>query len=394
MYKILMLSIGAPSKYGEQNEVINRHLDYATSFGGEIHILYYDPNTIHKEYQFENRLFTYNCGAKSIFSYPIYTLFKIYGLIKKHRFDVVYTQDPFGTASVARVARFLYNIPIIVGSHASFLNNPNWIQEKPILFSLFNFMAKINLKSADALKSVSVEEAQNYIRNLKIASEKILVQNTPVKINKFATKLEMNKCQTLRNNLGISSSNILLIWVGRPVKQKRIPYLLKVFEKIVSKNDNIKLLLIGKYEQVQEKEEVALLIEKESISGKVIWLKDGIKNESLPLYYQMADIYVHTASYEGLCKSIVEASASGLPVVTTEFSGLSQTIIPNGSGFIVQKDDSQSFVEKVLKLADDKELRMEMGVNGRSFVLENFDYEKGVKNITQFWHKSIIKYNN
>ena len=41
-----MLSIGTPSKNGEQNKVIHRHLDYATSFGGEIHILYYDPNSI------------------------------------------------------------------------------------------------------------------------------------------------------------------------------------------------------------------------------------------------------------------------------------------------------------------------------------------------------------
>jgi glycosyltransferase involved in cell wall biosynthesis len=106
----------------------------------------------------------------------------------------------------------------------------------------------------------------------------------------------------------------------------------------------------------------------------------------------MADIYVHTALYEGLCKTIVEASASGLPVVTTEFSGLSQTLVSNVSGFIVHKDDSDAFVEKVLKLADDKGLRKEMGDKGRSFILENFDYDKGVKNITQFWYKSMIKY--
>lgn len=387
-----MLSIGTPSKNGEQNEVIHRHLDYAASFGGEIHIIYYDPVTTPQEYQFENRLFTYNCGAKSIISYPFYTMLKIYGLFKKHRFDLIYTQDPFGTAFVARLARFLYKIPIIVGSHASFLNNPDWIQEKPKLFSLFNFLAKINLKSADALKSVSLEEAQNYNKILKIASEKILVQNTPLKINKFATRIEIEKCQKIRSNLGITPSNILLIWVGRPVKQKRIPYLLKIFKKIVSKNSNIRLLIIGNYAQVQEKDEISYLMEKDDNASNIIWLKEGIENELLPLYYQMADIYVHTALYEGLCKTIVEASASGLPVVTTEFSGLSQTLVSNVSGFIVHKDDSDAFVEKVLKLADDKGLRKEMGDKGRSFILENFDYDKGVKNITQFWYKSMIKY--
>ncbi len=387
-----MLSIGTPSKNGEQNEVILRHLDYAKSFGGEIHILYYDPDTVHQEYHFENRLFTYNCGAKSILSYPLNTMFKIYGLFNKHKFDVVYTQDPFGTAMVARLARFLYKIPIIVGSHASFLNNPDWIQEKPFLFSWFNFLAKINLKSADALKSVSLDEAQNYNMTLKIAGDKILVQNTPLKINKFAAKIEIEKCQILRNKLGITPSNILLIWVGRPVKQKRIPYLLKIFEKIASKNSSIKLLIIGNYAQLQEKDEVSSLMEKDNIGSNVVWLKEGIKNELLPLYYQMADIYVHTASYEGLCKTIIEASASGLPVVTTEFSGLSQTLIPDVSGFIVQKDDPDAFVESVLKLADDKELRMKMGDKGRSFIIENFDYEKGINNITQFWHKAIIEY--
>jgi len=319
-------------------------------------------------------------------------MFKIYGLFRSHRFDVVYTQDPFGTALVARLARFLYKIPIIVESHASFLNNPDWIQEKPFLFSWFNFLAKINLKSADALKSVSLDESQNYNKTLKIACDKILVQNTPLKIIKFATKMEIEKCQILRNKVGITPSNILLIWVGRPVKQKRIPYLLRIFEKIVSKNRSIKLLIIGNYAQLQEKDEVSSLMEKDNINSNVVWLKEGIKNELLPLYYQMADIYVHTASYEGLCKTIIEASASGLPVVTTEFSGLSQTLIPDVSGFIVQKDDPDAFIEKVLKLADDKRLRKEMGDKGRSFILENFDYEKGINNITQFWHKAIIEY--
>lgn len=392
MYKILMLSIGTPSKNGERNEVIQRHLDYATSFGGEIHILYFDPKTVLQDFQFENTLFIYNCGAKSILSYPLFTMLKIYGVFKKHRFDVIYTQDPFGTALIGRLVRFFYHLPLIVGNHSSFVNNESWIKEKPLLFSLFNILGKLNIKSANFLKTVSKDEQYIYENQLKVNSSKILVQNTPLKIDQFSTIVNRVATDNLRDSLGFSIDDVILIFVGRPVKVKRIPYLLKIFEKIVSKNCSIKLLIIGNYDQLQEKDEVSSLMEKDNIGSNVVWLKEGIKNELLPLYYQMADIYVHTASYEGLCKTIIEASASGLPVVTTEFSGLSQTLIPDVSGFIVQKDDPDAFVESVLKLADDKELRMKMGDKGRSFIIENFDYEKGINNITQFWHKAIIEY--
>lgn len=392
---VLMLSIGHPSVDGKVNETVRRHIDYAKAIQGQIHLICYAPASARElPRQFDGQFFVYNAGAANMLSYVWNCYLKAAKLMQEISFDLIYTQDPFGTALVGGWLKKRFNVPVIVGNHSSFIDNPYWVKERPLLFRLFNIIARFNLRHADALKSVGNEEKLNYIRLLNIDPSIIYVQNTPLKIDLFSLPVDAVRIKETRALLNITEQDTLLIWVGRPVKPKRLNWLLHALEYIIKKRPHVKLLLIGNKSLLPENDEVQTLIQKPSLKEHVIWLEKGVPNHELPTYYQASDIYVHTASYEGLCKTILEAAASGLPVVTTRFSGLDQSMIDGETGFIVPVEDQEAWVDAVIRLTDDRALANKMGKKGRDFVVAHFNYEQGVKNLTGKWQQVARQYKN
>ena len=77
---------------------------------------------------------------------------------------MIYSQDPFGTAIIANVARKIFRIPLLIGNHSSFANNPIWLAEKPLYFSLLKIIMRINLPLADAWRVNNKKEKDNYIK--------------------------------------------------------------------------------------------------------------------------------------------------------------------------------------------------------------------------------------
>ena len=107
--------------------------------------------------------------------------------------------------------------------------------------------------------------------------------------------------------------------------------------------------------------------------GIVQWL--GERTDIAQLYAQ-SHIAVLPSYREGLPKSLVEAAAAGVPVVTTDVPGCRDAIEPNVSGLLVPVQDATALWLAVQKLADDKALREQMGQAGRALAETVFDVQK------------------
>ena len=77
---------------------------------------------------------------------------------------------------------------------------------------------------------INNKEKDLYQSTLKIPAQKISVINTPVNLEKFTAMYAQEKVQNEKEKLGWSKNEKVIIWVGRPVKVKRLPLLLKVFK--------------------------------------------------------------------------------------------------------------------------------------------------------------------
>ena len=90
-------------------------------------------------------------------------------------------------------------------------------------------------------------------------------------------------------------------------------------------------------------------------------------------WYRKADMLVLTSDREGTPNVILEAMASGLPVVATRVGGVPALVKHGVTGYLVDTDDEASLAASILDLVEDTEKRLEFGAQGRKFVQQHHD---------------------
>ena len=93
----------------------------------------------------------------------------------------------------------------------------------------------------------------------------------------------------------------------------------------------------------------------------------------MPAFLESADVMVLPSYREGLPRSLIEAAAAGLPIVTTDVPGCRETVENGVTGYLTPARDSSALAEALLKILEDPELAKTMGMKGRIKALAEFD---------------------
>jgi len=133
------------------------------------------------------------------------------------------------------------------------------------------------------------------------------------------------------------------------------------------------------------------LIKELNLNEKIVLL--GPQPHSIVLKeMEEADIFflpsitADNGDREGIPVSIMEAQATGLPVVSTVHSGIPELVIDSKTGFLVPEKDTTAMAERLKELAMNPELRIKMGELGRSQVESIYDREKEIDQLDKlFW---------
>ena len=133
---------------------------------------------------------------------------------------------------------------------------------------------------------------------------------------------------------------------------------------------NIVIQLVGQVYQQNSNTVSETYLKKVHDEGYVDWL--GLQTD-INHIYQNTDIAVLPSYYrEGLPKSLLEAAACGLPIITTDTPGCREICVHEENGLLVKTKDSEGLANAIIKLSKDKELRDKMGKASRFMVEEKF----------------------
>lgn len=169
-----------------------------------------------------------------------------------------------------------------------------------------------------------------------------------------------------------TKGSVRFCFAGAINRRKGIKFLLEAFDDSIFENDE--LHLCGRVFKDQRK-----LIEKVKLKNLVL---PGIVNTAE--YFRSCDVYVFPTLMEGSSKSIFEAMASGMPVITTCFSG---SLVRNGKdGFIVPAGNSKLLREKMIELKCNLLMRKKMGKSSQSLV-SSYTWDKYAGNVVQLYDK-------
>jgi glycosyltransferase involved in cell wall biosynthesis len=230
------------------------------------------------------------------------------------------------------------------------------------------YMLKLLLIRNAAGYLVPDEYHKNYInQNYKIDENKIFcTYPTTSDLNLFLVKYNDFQKIKIRQSLNIPKEAIVILYVGRLIKEKGVEELLSAYLNIVRelKRKDIYLVYIG-YGSLFTK------IQQECKKQKIenVRMLYNIPHKKLPIYYQSADIFVSFSYGDIWGYTIVEAVASGLPVITTnKVNSANNFVFDNINGYKINVGNTEQLKESLKMLAKDNILRQKFGNNSRKII--------------------------
>ena len=265
-------------------------------------------------------------------------LFRISRILNTEKPDIIHS-------NLSIVA---YSFPYILFHKTKLLHTAHTLPEKDLGYAsrlMLKFLRRLNKASFTSI-SHSIQERIINIYGVYEADAPVI--ENPVDCQMFYCK---------RNTESNANASVRFINVGRLTYPKNQHLLIKAFAEVVSKYPKVSLSIIGDGEL---RENLDTTVTTLGLNSSVKLL--GKRND-IPHLLRNADIFVLSSRYEGLPLTVLEAMASGLPIISTAVGGVPDVVVENKNGFLVPNEDEQSLATAMIKLIDDYQQRVTMGNN-------------------------------
>jgi colanic acid/amylovoran biosynthesis glycosyltransferase len=201
--------------------------------------------------------------------------------------------------------------------------------------------------------------------------EKIIVHYYGTDVNKYYTGDRITK----------SGDKITILTAGRLDEKKGHLFLLKALEQIKKETKlNLEWIIAGEgkqHEIISQQIDCSNLRKEVRMIGAYPYNSDSLTN-----LFAEADIYIQPSitakdgDKEGIPGTLVEAMAAGLPVISTNHSGIPSIVVDESTGILVNEWDIEAMKKAILMLANDPELRGKLGKAAQKYALTELDLMK------------------
>ena len=227
------------------------------------------------------------------------------------------------------------------------------------------------------ISNYSLEKIQKYYG---IKQSKVRIVPNGVDTEKFKP---MNT-KAVRQQFGLGNEPCVL-FVGSLIPRKGLPFLVEAAKKVVRDQADTKFLIVG---DGPLRNQLLDSLKTANLSGNFKFL-GNLKDNLLPAVYNCADVFVLPSIQEGQGIVLLEAQASGKPVVAFDIGGVNETVQNNKTGFLVNRGNVDALADALLKLLTNKELSEKMGSNGNRFVSENYTWDLCAQKMLKVYHEAL-----
>lgn len=205
-----------------------------------------------------------------------------------------------------------------------------------------------------------------------------------VELEKFKT---LQKSNFLHNMLKIPKDSPILLAVGRLGKEKNFEFLIEIFEKITKLNKDAHLVIVGEGFEYKRLKKVG---SKLNLDAR-FHMTGGIPIDDMPKVYSDADMFVFPSVSEIHPMVVIEAAASGLPLLVAKDAAYLGVVIDNQNGYLLPLD-KEIFAQTVVKLLKNPSLMKKFSNNSPKIVEKNFGSDLLINKLTTFYDQIIKEY--
>jgi glycosyltransferase involved in cell wall biosynthesis len=190
---------------------------------------------------------------------------------------------------------------------------------------------------------------------------------------------------SLRERLGLPPDVPVVGFVGRLTRDKGLPELIEAFDAILAAEPDAHLLLVGWFDAAED----ALGDDLRSrIKTHPRIHLTGFVADTAP-YYRVMDVMVLPTWREGFPNVVLEAAATGIPVVTTFATGSRDAVVPEVTGLLIPPGYPMAISEAVIQLLRNPERRRRMGVAARAWVLDHYVNGRVLGRTVRYYHSLL-----
>ncbi|MBC6004076.1 MAG: glycosyltransferase family 4 protein [Paeniclostridium sordellii] len=280
--------------------------------------------------------------------------------INKNNIDIIHSNGIFAELISSMAGKKIKKISTVHGFSDKDRMDRSFVERK-----LFRILEKILFNSSELYIAVS-KSIEVYLINLGLQKEKIRVINHGIEI------IKENNIETVNNKIVIGS-------VGRIEKVKGYKYLVKAVANIINSGYLVECIIVGDGE---EKEEILKLSRELKIENYInlVGFKSNIYD-----YIKKMDIYVQPSLNESFGISILEAMNVYRPIIASNVGGIPEIINNNIDGLLFEAGDYDELSDKIAYLINNKERRLELGINGHKKLIDQFDIKKSIKKLEELY---------
>lgn len=280
--------------------------------------------------------------AKRLYNYSIASPVSLKRLIMLKRWnpDIIHIQNEFGIGlSGALIAKTLH-IPLVYTLHTMYDDYIYYIANKtfaPFVTSVSHKYCKSLAKKASALTGAS-KKIEGYFRKCGVTKDVNIIPNA-VELNIFEKeKINIIKVNELKKKYNITDDLTVACFCGRLGKEKSIDVLLEYWAKTVKGNDKLRLFIFG---DGPDKEQLIQMSDELGIKNQVFFT-GKVDHVDMPVFYAACTIYITTSLSENYSISMLEAMASGLPIVHL-YDEINESQTIEGINGFVFKDEEEMY---------------------------------------------------
>jgi glycosyltransferase involved in cell wall biosynthesis len=250
-------------------------------------------------------------------------------------------------------------IPVVVSLHWCPMDYPPELASK--LWHSNIFPAHQFLSFAFGIRNASrVISPSKYYSDLvekKCGVRSIVIPN-PICVEKFA---ELPQRETARKALSLNRQDFLVLCVGRLDTEKGLEYLIQAFQSVVSEHPYARLMIVG---GGPLKDYLVNMVKRIRLTNVVF--AGRVPDQYLNLLLSAADLYISSSLYENLSVSMLDALASGLPIICTNVGGSPEIVEDSVNGLLVPPRNHTALSEAMLRMISNESIRTKFKENNKA----------------------------
>ncbi len=319
-------------------------------------------------YVFAPRVTGYNDGEEKVFryrsinltskvNYPIAIPLSLRAskVMEEFKPDIVHMHHPFVLSMPAIMYGSRLKIPKILTIHTQYERYSYYVSPIPKVIT-HEAIRRIIFSLADKVDVITTpsQSMKELISSYKIKKDIVVIPNA---INLDAYKEKDDKqCRILKEQLSLEENDVVILYVGRISFEKNIDKIIQSLAIVREKSrQSVKLLLVGDGTALKQ---MKSLVESLNLEGLVRFV-GSVNNDMVKFYYQISDIFAFTSTSETFGMVIIEALASGLPVLAVKAPGVVD-ILTDGVDALLAEDNVAHFAERMAVLISNNELRQKL----------------------------------